>query len=1141
MRMHTRPVLALIVSCVFTTASLVAPAIAQTTTGSIIGTVYDQNRAPLAGVKVTAINERTGDSRSGLTGPDGTYRIPLLPPGRYTIRASLAGLADSLLTNFDVPLTSKVTFVPPITLLPPGAGAVAAGAAGAAGVVNLVAIEDPARRGNFKFELLGALPLAGVRSFDQLALLLPGVAPPPQTTGANGPGVGPGVGTAGQFSVNGQRARANNFTVDGSDNNDQDIGVRRQGFVAVAPQSLESVQEFQVTTLLADAEAGRNTGGQANAVSRAGSNDVHGEVYGYLTDSALNARDFFDYSDPLVNVFGQLSENPEESPFTRYQVGAAIGAPLVENRWHVFAAAERLGVNATRETHFVTPTRAERNRALQLAASRSLVGFDVLGPGFYPEPNDPGGPYADNTVTQFLDASGEGWLATVKTDYQTAVFSWPTTVSLRYNFTDDETRIPAVDDAINASLLARTRTHNVALVANSQITERDANQLRLSFGRTRLAFDEVPGSPFVFQTPLGTSGPIGRILIAASSPIGVDPFTFPQGRANNTFQIADTFNMTRGRHAIKFGGDVRRVQLNSFLDRNYRAQVAFSSNVVFADVGVAPVIETGATFAALGIPSDLQQSLAVDPNSSLALRFTEASVFVHDTWRIHPHVTLSGGLRYEVSTVPEDAAGRLEDALGIAASGAFPGDTSDEAVQEFLLVLAAQGDALGRRTTIYDPDRNNFAPRAGVAWDIGGRGRYTLRAGYGLYYDPILGTVVSQSRNVFPSFIPINVVGAQRFLQSLDINPAQLFGLQLVAPGTNELAVPIGDVAATLGGLFLVDTLTLGFTLPEQRFRTPYVHHYGVTAEAALLDRYVASVAYVGTSGHKLIRFRTPNGGPFTPASFLPFADSTISLFPQQDRPNPVLGSYTVIESSASSSYNALQASLERRADDGLAFLLAYTWAHAIDDVSDVFGVAGAPLQAQDELGRDGGLALERASASFDVRHRFTASWAYDLPFGEGDFWLGGFQLSGIATLQSGQPYTVNTSFDANLDGNLTDRLDTTEGLTLLDDGRVRIVRDPSRPFTAFLAPLDLAAPRSGSVGRNTFRAAGIASVDLALSKRFTFGNGQSVGVRVEAFNVFNRTHFGIPVRILESPAFGASTTTTVPARVVQFAVRYSF
>src|SRR5205823_2050722 len=163
------------------------------------------------------------------------------------------------------------------------------------GDLSLIDLTDATNKSNYDSNLLRSLPLGGIRSFDAFAFLAPGVLPPPATTGSTaGPGLGPGVGTSGQFAVNGRRARSNNFTIDGSDNNDQDIGVRRQGFVALVPQSIESVNEFQISTQLWDAELGRNIGSQANAVSLSGGNDVHATFYGFLTNDRLNARNFFD-------------------------------------------------------------------------------------------------------------------------------------------------------------------------------------------------------------------------------------------------------------------------------------------------------------------------------------------------------------------------------------------------------------------------------------------------------------------------------------------------------------------------------------------------------------------------------------------------------------------------------------------------------------------------------------------------------------------------------------------------------------------------------------------------------------------------------------------------------------------------------
>src|SRR5262249_9636579 len=190
---------------------------------------------------------------------------------------------------------------------------------------------------------LESLPLGGLtdmRTFDQLAFLLPGVAPPPYTPGVRGPGVGYGIGTAGEFSVNGMRARSNNFTVDGSDNNDPDVGVRRQGFVSLVPQSIESINEVEISTLLWDSELGRNAGSQVNAFSMGGGNQFQGQPYGLFTDSRLNARNFFDYTGgPAGGI----------DAYTRSQAGFVLGGPIVRNRTQFFLSFEHQDINASSE------------------------------------------------------------------------------------------------------------------------------------------------------------------------------------------------------------------------------------------------------------------------------------------------------------------------------------------------------------------------------------------------------------------------------------------------------------------------------------------------------------------------------------------------------------------------------------------------------------------------------------------------------------------------------------------------------------------------------------------------------------------------------------------------------------------------
>ncbi|KAF0248128.1 MAG: hypothetical protein FD167_2468, partial [bacterium] len=330
----------------------------------------------------------------------------------------------------------------------------------------------------------------------------------------------------------------------------------------------------------------------------------------------------------------------------------------------------------------------------------------------------------------------------------------------------------------------------------------------------------------------------------------------------------------------------------------------------------------------------------------------------------------------------------------------------------------------------------------------------------------------------------------------------------------------------------------LAFVLPDANLRSPYSQHWNLSFEHQFARDYVVTASYVGSTGTKLIRFRNPNGGPnsFTiiaPDSSLPAAFGPVSIAPPRKDPN--LGPFTVIEASASSIYHSLQLSVNRRLANGLQFGSSYTYGHTIDEVSDVFDTAGSFTLPQNE----NNLRAERASASFDIRHRSVTYFNYDLPFFKKYPLLSDFQINGVATLQTGQPFTVNQGFDINRDGNLNDRLDIDGFINQVDNGIQRL-NNPSKSLRDALLLIGTGV-RTGGVGRNTFRAAGVATVDLAVVKKFKFNEKQFLSVRTEFFNLFNRTHFGIPVRTFGAPAFGRSVNTSLSARVIQFAVKYQF
>jgi hypothetical protein len=1190
------------------------------TNGAIQGRVLDSaTNQGISGAIITVRNEDTGFERTAATGGDGTYLLTILPPGLYTITAAAPGYQTDSITRFPVRLSKTNSIVPPpfaltktasptqpsaVTPTPTpgpsqGTTTTTPTTVGAESQVEQLTNTDNATRGaNFDRRHLLSLPLPGVRTFDSLAFLVPGVSEPPEAIGQSiGPGIGAGVGSVGQFSVNGNRSRANNFTIDGSDNNDQDVGVRRQGFVALVPQSIESLQEYRISTLLWDAEFGRNPGAQVNAVSRSGGNETHGHFYGFFTDDKLNARNAFDFRG---------GPSGEKDEFSRLQAGFALGGPIVPNKTQFFVSFEYLHIDATSEQHFSSPTLAQREfrggrrfsiiTPFGIADPEATLGITTRGATpvglatlqFYPLPNNGGGPYGANTFTRVLSADGQGPLASLKLTHQ---INLKNTFSARYNFTDDDRELPSVKRAIGSQVEAHTRTQNLSLIVDSSISQTLVNQGRFSYGRTKLSFDQasstfrgtLASNATGFNSRTGESlgeftffpdtGPIGELVIQPFSPVGVDALLFPQSRANNTFQIADTLSKTLTQHSLKFGADIRRVQLNSRQDRNYRPRVEFNPGALlgFTPSGdflfdFFPAVES----AALGLSSSVTQTLTTGtPDSTIGLRFTEYNFFFNDNWRVRQNFSLDYGVRYEYNAVPREVNDRIETALkleNLPPTGQSEFDfLNGFRTNVFNNAVAQYREILDGRTRIYEPDPNNFGGHIGFAWDPWSDGKTSIRGGYGLYYDTILGIVVSQSRNVFPNEVPVNLDPSFFGLNGLFLNNPALFAfrglpggdLDLVRPGTNQIGGSLEDQAGIIGTFFsqggffddqgrFFSVSGLSFTLPEKNLRTPYVHHWHLTFEREIFAGFLGSASYVGTRGNKLTRLTTPNlGSSVTPLIFIEelFDNDIIdrgaasSIF--AGRPREFLGAFQIFENKARSEYHALQLEGRKRYANSFTFTTAYTWSHAIDEVSDVVDTAGASALPQDSFD----LRAERGNASFDVRHRFAASVIWDLPFfrESNDLtgrWLGGWQLSSIFQARSGQPYTLILPIDNNLDGNLTDRPASTNGLTFFEGhGSQRVALNPG------LDVFDIPALVSGfsTIGRNTFRGDKFINLDLALRKVFTITENQNLEFRTEVYNFLNRANFGLPVRVIGAPGFGSSVNTVNPARTVQFALKYSF
>ncbi|MCP9494194.1 MAG: TonB-dependent receptor [Pyrinomonadaceae bacterium MAG19_C2-C3] len=1316
----------------------------DTVTGAFEGTVTTSDTGQaIAGAAVQIVNQQTGQATEKRTDARGRFYQGLLAPGVYRIRVTSPGFQTrEVIQRLFITRAGEVVPVPvtldpdlptatpaptpittsggtPVVTTPVTTPAVTptpiALAATDTDVQARINTTDARSGGAFTEQEVSTLPLGSqtlTRTFDELAFLLPGVALPPQTLGSvAGPGQGAGVGSAGQFAVNGLRSRANNFTVDGSDNNDEDIGVRRQGFVALNSQPIESVQEYQAITLLAPAQFGRNIGAQVNAVSKSGGNQTHGTIYGLFNSSQLNARNHFDTTfgndvmplragsqrvivaanrrlDFSLGVgrarFVPLDFAPVtvrnqsggEDSFTLGIGGFALGGALPFKRdgdkpsTFYFISSEVQKINANQEVSFAVPTVAQRGIFGTGATSNfALTNFNGTPSNrftfpvgrtggnavfsLFPFPNNPNGIYGDNTLTQSLPASARGNIASVRFDNNFRARGREQTLTGRYNFTDDRRDIPAVGAAIFSTLTPKVRTQNLSLFLNGELSiagvSRPAfNQLRASYGRTRLNFEQVRDSDFLlpsgFSDPtFGTFGllnapllenftspgvgagnnfvantgdvfylaassalgrcaattprlcttedqlgPVGQIKLAGFSPIGVDVFNFPQRRVNNTYQLADNLTLQSESHRFTFGVDTRRTELNSDLPRNARQLLEFNG-VPSLDFSLGLSAEqasisnlfrlpnavrlTSTDLAAAGAASGAYVTLSAPGNSNINLRFYQLDFFAQDEWRPAPRLSVSYGLRYEFNTPPRETGNRIERTF----------DSPD------LDLVPGLRDFIDGRERIFDADYNNFAPRVGLAYSFNQTGRATiLRAGYGIFYDQILGSVVSQSRNVFPSFLTANFAGGtgNRFFGT-QRGVLSILALNSGAPGTPGIPssgipqliqtgtintftdAPLSQYIANLnciagGGdavscagrrVILPGTSGIGATLPERRIETPMAHHYSFGVERQVTDDLTISAAYVGTQGRKLLRFTTPNLGANTflalqalliqPGSLInePLffgvalppgarADATNAL--TGGRPVSGVGVINLFETTASSSYNSLQVQARSRLRRALQLQANYTFSKANDDVSDVFDLAGASVLPQNSFN----LAAERAPANFDARHRLAYNFILDFPETTSylRFLFSGLQFAGTGRFQTGQPFTVNSIFDVNLDGNLTDRLDNTEGIIRTGDNH-----QPLRLTTVDTRSLLAPVRTDGRIARNSFRAGNTLELDLTLNKTFRYAKGQQLVIRLDALNFINRTNYGVPIRFLEAPAFGQATQTITPNRRLQIGIKYAF
>ncbi|MGI9165922.1 MAG: carboxypeptidase regulatory-like domain-containing protein [Pyrinomonadaceae bacterium] len=1043
---------------------------AQTHRASVRGTITDPNGAVVAGATVKVVNTNTNETRSTLSNDEGAYTMSSLAPGPYRLEVESPGFKRLVVTQIILQVNQELRLDGQLQV-----GEVSDSPGDLYASEPLLKQDSPSLGTVLENRQVEGLPLDG-RNFYELSLLVPGAVPPAQ-------------GSAGSvrgdfaFSVNGSREDSNNFLLDGVYNVDPKLNT-----FAVRPP-VDAIREFEIATSTYDAAFGRNPGAQVNVVLKSGTNQFHGSLYEFHRNAALDARNFF------------APANETAPKYIRNQFGFSFGGPIRKDRTFFFADYEgtRAREGQTRITN--VPTIQERSADF----SQSLLGIPrdpstgqpfqngVIPPFFihpfgraiaalYPLPNRLS-PFANFVSSPTQRDDNDHFDA--RLDH---VLTNRTTLTFRYSFGDRRFFEPFAGPTLAAipgyGNEVPRRSQNGMIGLTHVFSPTLVNDARFAFNRVASAVNQenqgtsinrAVGLPELSSNPRDFG--LSFITVTGFSPLGHEGNN-PQNTVTNTFQIIDTATLVHGNHLFKFGADIRAVQQNGFRDVQSRGLLNFSP---FAYTGVA------LADLLLGLPL-VTGGARVD--NAQHLRAQSYHFFVNDSFRVRRNLTLSAGLRYEFNSPPVDATDRA---------------TLYDAATRSLVGVGTNGMPRGG----YESDKNNFAPRVGLAWTIGDEGNTVLRAGYGVYYDtsPLApGEALYFNRPFF------------------DFN----------------LFFPLPGLPLTLGNPF---PAFFPFPLPDsaqaiQRdLRTPYMQHWNLNLQQQLGRSRVLEVGYVGSKGTKLLSARDLNQPqPSALPPGLPFVP----------RPVPQFDEINTIESRASSNYHSLQGRLQQRLSAGLAMLTSYTWSKSIDDASNFFPSAGDPNYPQNSYD----LRAERGRSNFDVAHRLSVSYVYDLPFGKGRAYLAdegawstfltGWQTSGIVTLQSGRPFTVALSRELDNSGT---------GISALGFGandRPNVVGNPAlsgrSPEAWFNTSAFAFPPRGtfGNAGRNILDGPAYHNVNASLSKNTALSERFNLQFRAEVFNLFNHPNFNLPDNFLGSPTFGSITSARDP-RHIQFGLKLLF
>ena len=1081
------------------------PLLAQTFRGTILGTITDSQGAVISGAKVTVHNVNTGLERTTQTSADGSYAVPELPIGTYTVTVNQSGFQTSSITNIAVDVASEKRVDVALK-----AGQVTTTVEVSGQALPQVETRTDTLGGQFENKQIVDLPING-RDYTKMLIMVPGALGEP-----NGGGDSPG--SFGLFSASGSRGRANNFLLDGTDMNDgyRNLPAINQGGVFGTPGTvlpLDAVAELKVLSNF-EAEYGRNSGAVVNIVTQSGTNTLHGTAYEDFRNAALDARNYFNSSGP-------------KDAFRNNQYGGALGGPIVKDKTFFYLAYEGQREGLAITSLNVVPT---LNGGVSNGASPANDYFQAITAiGGDPSQcttsiigciqNQPAGVINPVILSLFNFCNSNGkcsggtniWplanlanatpgsansadAAAAYNNVDSLIIkldqnlSHKNQLSGRYFFGNSNQSFPlglaGGNNLPRTNTYAPIRTQLVSISLVTTVKSNQTNEARFGWNRYRNGFYAADRGVFgnpeqTLHLDTGVTSPndygLPTIRFGELSALGSSPFSNPRNRVDTNWQFFDNYTWIAGKHNVKVGYEFRRTAVTSFNDFSGRGVLVFNNLSDFLQ----------GAFSNTVLFSSRQQV----GNTNRSAMQNNDGFYIQDSFRLSNRLTLNAGLRWDYFGVIHEAHGLLtayDPTAGIVA-----------------------------RNPLYDKDLNNFAPRLSLAWDVTGKGKTVVRSGFGVFYDDF-------SQDAFTGQIYENTFNA-----GVAYNPTSTAPVQILKPASGS------PVLAPDSPVFVRDVTSDVSTVPRN-LRTPYVYNYNLNLQQELFRDAVLQVGYVGSAGRKLLRLRDlnePTQAQITAAdqACTCINDGNLRKFANLANMSSLeaFAPFYVneLESSATSSYNSMQVSFTQQNFHGFTQQIAYTWAHSIDTASDSQDFVPNASMPQNSNNVQG----DKGPSNYDVRNRFVWSSTYDLPkWGAHEKLGAGWSMSGVLTVMSGHPFSMNYNFIDDYSGSAEfyDRPDvvgpiqynTSNPAQFLNLNSFQVPCVYNNPLynksDGFADSCQPGTRHYGNLGRNALIGPNYRDFDFALSKTTALTERWKVLLRADFYNLTNHPNFANPLAV---------------------------